>query len=216
MDDTFKLTAYCLRLASVIVVDEWDRGIPAAYLLSNRMSEDEVALMFKEVKALLPEFDTHFFMSDDCNSFYNGFIRIFPYTKAQKLLCSFHIIQAIKRNSRVKLKQKNLAESVVVAVRRLCKTSNPNDFESKYQDLLSFLEWTGRKRYDRVFGRKRGTLSDRQFARVLCPQFSFRGSRIQQWGGFARKNACVGTSMPTERFQKRPEHKFLRRKEIQG
>ncbi|PIO72809.1 ribosomal L38e protein [Teladorsagia circumcincta] len=36
MDDTSNLTSYCLRLATVIVLDEWDRGLPAASLLSNR------------------------------------------------------------------------------------------------------------------------------------------------------------------------------------
>ncbi|KAK6022780.1 hypothetical protein OSTOST_11508 [Ostertagia ostertagi] len=95
MDDTFNLTSYCLRLATVIIVDEWDRGLPAAYLLSNRMTEDEVASLFKEVKTLLPCFDTEYFMSDDCNSFYNGFVKVFPQSRAQKLLCSFHVIQKI-------------------------------------------------------------------------------------------------------------------------
>lgn len=36
MDDTFNLTSYALRLATVIVADEWDRALPAAYLLSYR------------------------------------------------------------------------------------------------------------------------------------------------------------------------------------
>uniref|UniRef100_A0A183FIC7 Ornithine decarboxylase n=1 Tax=Heligmosomoides polygyrus TaxID=6339 RepID=A0A183FIC7_HELPZ len=36
IDDTFNLTTYCLSLATVVVVDERDKGLPAAYLLSNR------------------------------------------------------------------------------------------------------------------------------------------------------------------------------------
>ncbi|VDN23613.1 unnamed protein product [Cylicostephanus goldi] len=34
MDDTFDLTPYSLRLASVVVADEWDMGLPGAFLLS--------------------------------------------------------------------------------------------------------------------------------------------------------------------------------------
>ncbi|KAK6060253.1 hypothetical protein COOONC_02093 [Cooperia oncophora] len=36
IDDTFNLTKYSLRLATVIVADEWDMGLPSAYLLSHR------------------------------------------------------------------------------------------------------------------------------------------------------------------------------------
>ncbi|VDP17620.1 unnamed protein product [Heligmosomoides polygyrus] len=38
MDDTFNLTTYCLKLATVVVADEWDKGLPAAYLLSHQIS----------------------------------------------------------------------------------------------------------------------------------------------------------------------------------
>ncbi|KAK6752685.1 hypothetical protein RB195_003850 [Necator americanus] len=34
VEDTFNLTSYLLRLATVTVADEWDRALPAAYLLS--------------------------------------------------------------------------------------------------------------------------------------------------------------------------------------
>ncbi|CAJ0595019.1 unnamed protein product [Cylicocyclus nassatus] len=77
MDDTFNLTPYSLRLASVVVLDEWDMGLPAAFLLSFKMTENEVSILFQEI-VLLPQFDTAYFMSDDSNSFYNGFIKVVP------------------------------------------------------------------------------------------------------------------------------------------
>ncbi|VDO20338.1 unnamed protein product [Heligmosomoides polygyrus] len=73
IDDTFDLTAYKLRLSTVIVVDEWDRALPCAYLLSHRMTQHEVAMLFEEVYAVLPTFDTDYLMSDDTNTFWNGF-----------------------------------------------------------------------------------------------------------------------------------------------
>ncbi|PIO73956.1 hypothetical protein TELCIR_04046 [Teladorsagia circumcincta] len=145
MDDTFNLTAYCLRLTTVVVADEWDRGLPAAYLLSNRMTENGVAAMYEEVKRLVPNFDTEYFMSDDCNAFYNGFTKVFPRTRTQKLLCFFHVIQAIKRNCNAELKQKQLTEPVLATVRNLCKTVNPNEFASKYSSLMTFPNGQGEK-----------------------------------------------------------------------
>ncbi|EYC13353.1 hypothetical protein Y032_0044g937 [Ancylostoma ceylanicum] len=104
VDDTFNLTSYSLRLATVIVADEWDRALPAAYLLSYRMTEVEVGIMFEQVKKFLPSFYTEFFMTDDANTFWNGFKRAFPSSWAQKLLCHWHVQQAMKRNAKKKLK----------------------------------------------------------------------------------------------------------------
>ncbi|KAK6022147.1 hypothetical protein OSTOST_12169, partial [Ostertagia ostertagi] len=50
VDDTFNLTCYSLRLATIVVVDEYDKGLPAAYLLSNRMTEAETEMLFEEVR----------------------------------------------------------------------------------------------------------------------------------------------------------------------
>ncbi|KAK6042284.1 hypothetical protein COOONC_20211 [Cooperia oncophora] len=101
-------------------------------------------------------------MSDDCNSFYNGFMR----SEAQKLLCSFHITQAIKRNGWVKLKQEISTESIVFAVRTLCGASNLNDSESKHRDIPPFLSGEGEKDTIECLGK---TLSDRLFAGALRP-----------------------------------------------
>ncbi|KAK6017666.1 hypothetical protein OSTOST_16808 [Ostertagia ostertagi] len=110
LDDTFNLTRYSLRLATVIVADEWDMGLPAAYLLSHRMTEDEVFELFAAIKEKIPDFDPKFFMTDDTNSFFNGFKRAFPDSAAVKLLCCFHVLQAIKRNCRSKLGKSHRVE----------------------------------------------------------------------------------------------------------
>ncbi|KHJ78359.1 hypothetical protein OESDEN_22020, partial [Oesophagostomum dentatum] len=103
IDDTFNLTAYSLRLATIIVADEWDRALPAAYLLSYRMTGVEVGMMFTFVKKFLPSFYTDYLMTDDTNTFWNGFKKIFPESTAKKLLCHWHVQQAIKRSATKKL-----------------------------------------------------------------------------------------------------------------
>ncbi|KAK6022146.1 hypothetical protein OSTOST_12168, partial [Ostertagia ostertagi] len=42
-------------------------------------------------------------MSDDTNSFYNGFRRIFPNSKAKKLLCIYHVLRAVERNCKANI-----------------------------------------------------------------------------------------------------------------
>lgn len=123
IDDTFNLTGYNLRVAILVLANEWDMGIPGGYLLSFRydltwfvsqnfkcnltlrMTANEVSILFAEVKKLVPDFDPAFFMSDDTNTFYNGFVHEFPETKSVKLLCAFHVAQSVLRNANSKLKE---------------------------------------------------------------------------------------------------------------
>ncbi|KAL6726356.1 hypothetical protein Aduo_008338 [Ancylostoma duodenale] len=68
-------------------------GLPAAYLLSHRMTENELVSLFKEIKNLIPDYETSFFTNDDMNYFWNGFHGIFSHSMTKKLLCTWHITQ---------------------------------------------------------------------------------------------------------------------------
>ncbi|KHJ90820.1 hypothetical protein OESDEN_09325 [Oesophagostomum dentatum] len=103
MDDTFNLTSYSLRLATIVVADEWDRALPAAYLLSYRMTEVEIGILFEQVKKNLPSFHTDYIMTDDTNTFWNGFGRVFPTSWTKKLLCLWHAQRAMKQKASSKL-----------------------------------------------------------------------------------------------------------------
>ncbi|PAV89942.1 hypothetical protein WR25_15254 [Diploscapter pachys] len=73
IDDTFNSTKYPLKLATLLVVDDFDRGLPAGFLLSRKMTSKEVELLFSVIKALLPDFKPEYFMSDAAEAFRNGF-----------------------------------------------------------------------------------------------------------------------------------------------
>ncbi|KHJ77867.1 hypothetical protein OESDEN_22513 [Oesophagostomum dentatum] len=81
-----------------------------------RMTENEVAVLFEEIKKTIPTFETSFFMSDDTNTFFNGFRKVFPESRAKKLLCTFHITQAVERYTR---KMKQVKERVQLFYKQL-------------------------------------------------------------------------------------------------
>lgn len=58
-----------------------------------------MGIMFTHVKKFLPSFHTDFFMTDDTNTFWNGFKRAFPDSCAKKLLCLWHLQEAMKRKA---------------------------------------------------------------------------------------------------------------------
>ncbi|RCN50320.1 hypothetical protein ANCCAN_03542 [Ancylostoma caninum] len=191
VDDTFNLTSYSLRLATVIVADEWDRALPAAYLLSYRMTEVEVGIMFEQVRKFLPSFHTDFFMTDDTNTFWNGFKRAFPSSCAQKLLCFWHVQQAMKRNAKKELKNSDdLLEPFVNKAREICHARDKDTFVAKYTSLLKFLR----------------VKDEDEAAAYMEKSWSHR---VEQWAAFGRLGSCVNTSMLCERFHKTLKHDIL-------
>ncbi|KAK6761976.1 hypothetical protein RB195_022901 [Necator americanus] len=111
VDDTFNLTSYSLRLATVIVADEWDRALLAAYLPSYRMTEVAVSIVFEHVKKLLPSFRTDYFMTDGTNTFWNGFNK--------QIIAPF--------------------EPFLKKIREICLARNRNKFVAKYTSMLKCL-----------------------------------------------------------------------------
>ncbi|KAK6734630.1 hypothetical protein RB195_018051 [Necator americanus] len=57
VDDTHNVTRYNLKLATVSVADNKNRGLPAAFLLSGTMTTLDVQRLFLEIKKLLPDFN---------------------------------------------------------------------------------------------------------------------------------------------------------------
>ncbi|KHJ85752.1 hypothetical protein OESDEN_14513 [Oesophagostomum dentatum] len=194
LDDTFNLTSYSLRLATIVVADEWDRALPAAYLLSYRMTEAEVGIMFETVKEFLPSFHTDFFMTDDTNTFWNGFKRVFSPTWTKRLLCLWHVQRAMKKNAASKLvnvcAQRNLLEPFVKKIREICLLRDRQLFTTKYTSLLTYLHDNG----------------EAALASYLENSWS---DRTDQWAAFGRLGSCVSTSMLCERFHKTLKHDIL-------
>ncbi|KIH54546.1 hypothetical protein ANCDUO_15307 [Ancylostoma duodenale] len=79
-------------------------------------------------------------MTDDANTFWNGFKRAFPSSWAQKLLCLWHVQQAMKRNAKKELKNSDdLLEPFLIKVREICHARDKDTFVAKYTSLLKYL-----------------------------------------------------------------------------
>ncbi|KAK6037517.1 hypothetical protein COOONC_24978 [Cooperia oncophora] len=139
IDDTFNVSMYKLRLATIIVADHCDRALPAAFMLSFRMSENELVVLFDKVKELVPAFAPEFFMSDDAPSFYNAFRRVFPEAKTRKILCNWHVLQTFKRSARKKLTKPSLLGEFMSRIRLVSRSCKSTLFTKRYGDTLTFL-----------------------------------------------------------------------------
>ncbi|KAK6758768.1 hypothetical protein RB195_016161 [Necator americanus] len=103
-DDTFNVTRYAFRLATLLVSDDGGNGFPCAFLLSYRMTAAEIRVLFELVKGCEIGLNPQYVMTDDTYVFYNAFKAVFPSSQAAKVLCSFHISQALQRKHKELLK----------------------------------------------------------------------------------------------------------------
>ncbi|ETN81081.1 hypothetical protein NECAME_08743 [Necator americanus] len=70
VDDTHNVTRYNLKLATVSVADNKNRGLPA---VSGTMTTLDVQRLFLEIKKLLPDFNPQQIVTDEAPCYYNGF-----------------------------------------------------------------------------------------------------------------------------------------------
>ncbi|CAJ0603011.1 unnamed protein product [Cylicocyclus nassatus] len=139
LDDTFNVSRYAFRLATLVVSDDAGNGYPCGHLISFRMSSNEVAVLFNLVKKCIPDFDTKYVMTDDTSVFFNAYTICFPNSTAQKVLCAFHMTQIFQRKHRELLTELE-AYSAQDSFCDLLFEVNPSIFENKFATYLSWLE----------------------------------------------------------------------------
>ncbi|KAK6037345.1 hypothetical protein COOONC_25149 [Cooperia oncophora] len=158
VDDTHNITRYALKLATIMVVDDRDRGLPAgikifihvlvcdvlnsAFLLSAEMTSNEVKILFDEIKRVVPNFAPKSLVSDESLAFYNGFTSSFPGRSVDHFLCRFHILQSWKRKTKECVKPE-LQKGIVSAFRKLLRISNEPEFHANLSEILTHLRLNG-------------------------------------------------------------------------
>ncbi|VDL75002.1 unnamed protein product [Nippostrongylus brasiliensis] len=153
VDDTHNTTRYKLKLATAVVVDERDRGLPAgmeiiyrsylplnttlsAFLLSGSISADDVEILFRQIKDVVPDFDPKEMATDETLSFYNGFRSVFPNSRARLHYCRRHISHTRGEKFR-KLVEPRLRKQVKQDLNDLLRIGQIEAFELKFAQILA-------------------------------------------------------------------------------
>ncbi|EYC40546.1 hypothetical protein Y032_0607g586 [Ancylostoma ceylanicum] len=192
-DDTFNVSRYSFRLATLVVSDDGGNGFPCAHLLSFRMSAAEVRVLFELVEECVPDFDPKYVMTDDTYVFYNGFKAVFPLSKAMKLLCLFHIDQSLERKHKEHLKK--------------CHVSTANRL------FHSLVLETDAKKFESSFSAYMSWLMSISATEMLDHVESTYSGRRREWALCYRQNAPFNTSNHAESWHNKLKHILLRSKQ---
>ena len=96
VDSTHKTNIYDFKLISLLVIDEFHKGYPVAFCLSNKEDTTVLTLLFTCVKERCPMAIVKKLMSDDDVSGINGVRTVYGHN-VQHYLCTWHVHQAWRR-----------------------------------------------------------------------------------------------------------------------
>ncbi|KAK6057936.1 zinc finger, C2H2 type [Cooperia oncophora] len=200
IDDTHCTTRYDLKLATLMTVDDYGRGVPSAFLLSSKMDKNECVFLSEEVKKVYEAFSPKFFLSDDTMSFWNAYKAVFPENETTKLLCAWHCLRAIfdglKRFFPAAGDEKRCEFAGWIKV--LFTQSNGVEFSRAKSHLLTLLnKWT-----------LEGDAGSMRFLQYLRVNYL---SRESQWAPYMKVEAIANTTIVSERWHRTLKYTLLNR-----
>ena len=86
MDATYKVNDYDFNLISLIVVDKYQEGIPAAWALSTREDKCVLIHILTSVKDACGDLDASWFMSDMAPQYFNAWKEVFGLGETKKIM----------------------------------------------------------------------------------------------------------------------------------
>ena len=137
LDSTHGTNEYNFQLTTLLVVDDHGEGLPAAFCYSNRVDECAIAVFLSAVKEALgkPLRDV-ILMTDDAEAYSNAWHLVMG-QPAHRLLCSWHIDRAWRKNLGKIAGDTLLKDEVYKTLRTLMELSDKEVFAER---LAQFLE----------------------------------------------------------------------------
>ncbi|XP_057312271.1 uncharacterized protein LOC130653773 [Hydractinia symbiolongicarpus] len=133
IDGTHSTNKYEFPLTTVIVPDEFNKGYPVGWLISNRNDELTLRPFLEEIKSRCPgDFTVNCLMTDDDNSGWNAFSAVFGETKHH--LCKWHITRAWRRN--LKLVPESQQDEVMQHLLVILNEKDASQFEILQRGFL--------------------------------------------------------------------------------
>ena len=102
-DTTHGTTGYDFKLNSLLVLDEFEEGVPVAFCLSNRDNFAFMKLFFSKIRDNTGAISHCWFMSDTALQFYEAFALVNECSLKQ-FICVWHVDKAWKKELRGKVK----------------------------------------------------------------------------------------------------------------
>lgn len=194
VDATHCTTQYDFKLVTILVMDEFGEGIPAAWMVSNREDTNTLKHFFEALKIKVGDVKVEVFMSDDASQYYNAWVSVFN-GHPKKLLCRWHVDRAWRGalNSMIQLQEKRAN-----VYHHMCVVMENTSIHTFTAQMQMFVSWL---------------LEDPDlvsFCQYLQANYC---NRPEQWAPCYRVGTPVNTNMAIEAFHRTLKVVYLSHKQ---
>ena len=138
-DSTHGTNAYDFSLTTVLVADEFGKGFPVAWCLSNHEDFTTMLIFFNEVKKNCGVQNSKFFMSDMAPQFYNAWVASMGEPRPKKLVCTWHVDKVWRAELMKKIGDTALEAEVYKMLRMVLEQTSTRLFQDCAGALLAKL-----------------------------------------------------------------------------
>ena len=189
VDDTHGTNSYGFHLTTVVVIDEYGEGFPAAWCISSHIDTNTLRTFFEAIKKNIGEIQPAWLMSDDAGQFHNAWIATFEHAP-KHILCKWHVLRAWKNKLKV-INDIDKEEETYHILKVLIDEHEPNKFEALIDGAITkFKQDTKVQKFAEYFEK-------------------YYKSRCTEWAGCYRISSGVNTNMYTEAFHHVLKYNFL-------
>jgi len=190
IDSTHGTNIYDFHLTTLLVVDEFENGIPAAFCISNNKDTATWITFFEKLRDRSILLQPKVFMSDIDDSFYNAW-KIVMKPANMRLLCTWHVDRAWRTNLQEKIKIPENRALVYKGLRILLQETNIDRFIKLVDGFLVDVY---------------GDDDTKEFASYFE---NFYLKRVSEWAYCYRKASFINTNMYLESFHKMLKYYYL-------
>lgn len=194
VDATHGTTAYDFQLITVLLIDDYDEGIPVAWLISNREPPDVLRVFFRSIRERCSDVKTEIFMSDDAEAYHNAWVSVFA-RPDKKLLCSWHVDRSWRRMLNEVIKDKEQVAEVYGALKNLQNEISEAGFRRSLQQFLAWLKGVSQPM---------ASYFEKEYA-----------SRPREWATCFRIGTRANTNMFVESFHRTLKEIYFERSRIE-
>lgn len=192
IDSTHGMNQYDFHLTSLVVVDEYGAGIPAAFCISNRKDTNTWSIFFKKITELIDIniLQPKVFMSDDDDSFYNTWKQVIG-SVPNRLLCTWHIDRAWRNQLQRKILNVEKRALVYKSLRVLLQATDIEEFQVLLKGFMQEI------------------MADNETSSFGEYFKSYYIARQTTWAYCFRKNCGINTNMRLESLHKVLKYFYL-------
>ena len=97
IDATYNINEYDFLLITLLVLDDYQEGIPIAWGISNREDKLILKYFFQALKAKCGNINSAWFMSDMASQYFNAWKEVFDSSNTKYLWCAWHVDRAWRK-----------------------------------------------------------------------------------------------------------------------